>query len=67
MNFSILLRTHLKNKNMKLIDLAKLLGISRQSLNNSLNRWESRDPTIKTIKKISIVLNISPSYFFDEL
>lgn len=67
MKFSILLRMYLKNRNIKQIDLAKELGVSRQALNTSLKRWENKDPTIKTIKKISDSLNIDPSYFFKKM
>lgn len=51
MNFSIILRSYLKHKNIKLIELASMLGISRQTLNSSLKRWEVTEPTLKTIKK----------------
>ncbi|MGL4653864.1 MAG: helix-turn-helix domain-containing protein [Cetobacterium sp.] len=67
MNFSIILRMYLKEKNIKLIELANLLGISRQTLNSSLKRWEVTEPTLKTIKKISKVLNESPSLFINKL
>lgn len=67
MNFSSILRRYLKHKNIKLIELANMLGVSRQTLNSSLKRWEVTEPTFKTIKKISKVLNVSPSLFIDEL
>lgn len=67
MKFSILLRMYLKNRNIKQTDFAKELGVSRQALNASLKRWESKDPTIKTIKKISDSLNIDPSYFLKRM
>ncbi|MEG2847805.1 helix-turn-helix domain-containing protein [Cetobacterium sp.] len=60
--FSLLLRTY-SNNNIRLVDFAKKLGISRQALNNSLKRWENKYPTIKTIKKISNSLEIDSSYF----
>ena len=63
MKFSILLRMHLKNSNIKQVNFAKKLGISRQALNTSLKRWEKKDPTIKTIKKISMSLDVDPSFF----
>ncbi|MEG2347088.1 MAG: helix-turn-helix transcriptional regulator [Cetobacterium sp.] len=67
MNFSIILRSYLKRKNIKLIELANMLGISRQTLNSSLKRWEVTEPTLKTIKKISKALNESPSTFINKL
>lgn len=67
MNFSIILRSYLKRKNIKLIELASMLGISRQTLNSSLKRWEVTEPTLKTIKKISKALNESPSTFINKL
>ncbi|WP_281699543.1 helix-turn-helix domain-containing protein [Cetobacterium somerae] len=67
MNFSIILRSYLKHKNIKLIELASMLGISRQTLNSSLKRWEVTEPTLKTIKKISKALNESPSTFINKL
>lgn len=67
MKFSILLRMYLKNRNIKQTDFARKLGVSRQALNTSLKRWESKDPTIKTIKKISDSLNIDPSYFLKRM
>ena len=67
MNFSSILRRYLKHINIKLIELANMLGASRQTLNSSLKRWEVTEPTFKTIKKISKVLNVSPSLFIDEL
>lgn len=67
MNFNSILREHLKQNKITLAEFSRKYGISRQALNSSLKRWETNPPTIKTIKKISNILEIEPQNFLNML
>jgi transcriptional regulator with XRE-family HTH domain len=49
-------------KGINLVDLAKLTGMSRQTLHRVK---KSKHPHMSTIHKIAKALEVDPSYFFD--
>ena len=59
MNFGTYLEETLIKKNIKKIEFAKTLKISRQSLSTNIYKWKNgREPNIKTIKKYITALKL---------
>ncbi|GLI57337.1 hypothetical protein PM10SUCC1_28510 [Propionigenium maris DSM 9537] len=59
MSLSKVVKDRLSEINMTQSELSKRLGVTRQHVWNSLERWENgHTPTVKTIKKWAKVLDI---------
>ncbi len=61
------MRDIIKNNNKKIIEVANLLGLTRQSFNSRLNLFEKSGKgfSISELKKIAIFLDVNPSIFFN--
>jgi transcriptional regulator with XRE-family HTH domain len=58
------LRKALKNKNIKQIELAEMLGIDKRTVNKWLNAQKKFLPRANTISSIAEALNVSVDYLF---
>ncbi|WP_319201302.1 helix-turn-helix transcriptional regulator [uncultured Ilyobacter sp.] len=68
MTLSDAIKTQLKNREITQSQLAKELGVTRQSVTDTLNNWENGvTPRITTLKKWSEVINVNYEFFLKYL
>ena len=56
------IQTYIENKGLKLVDISKKMGISKQNFNRILH---SDDLKISQLIELCKILEVSPTYFFD--
>lgn len=56
------IQTYIENKGLKLVDISKKMGISKQNFSRILN---SDDLKLSQLIDLCKILNVNPSYFFD--
>jgi transcriptional regulator with XRE-family HTH domain len=68
MTLSDAIKSELKNKGITQSQLAKELGITRQSVTDTLNNWDKGVvPRITTLRKWAEIINVEYEFFLSYL